>query len=96
MVASRTVRTKEKWYEPLNDSSKWSTPRIQFLIHLLISYPGIILKYGKQRKKDEYIDISMIEIEEIIKMVNKDDQEEELKKLEQEFSKEVKHETIIL
>lgn len=95
MVASRTARTKEEWYQPINDSSKWSTPRIQFLIHLLIRHSGLILKYGTQRKKDEYIDISLIKIEEIVKFVNKDKQNKELETLEKEFIKEVQYETII-
>lgn len=90
MVATRTVRTKEQWYEPINDSVKWSTPRIYFLIHLLITYPEIILKHGTLKSKDERIDISLIDIKELLKFKDKTERLEQLEKLEKEFSKEVK------
>lgn len=89
MVASRTVRTKEQWFEPINDSIKWSTPRIYFLIHLLTEYPEILLKHGLLKTKEEKLDISFIDIDEIIKFKNKEEQLETFKKIEKEFSKEV-------
>ena len=90
MVATRTVRTHEQWFEPLNNSIKWSTPRIHFLIHLIVEYPEVVLKYGLLRTKDEKIDISLIDIKEIVKYKDKTQKIETLEKLEKEFSKEVK------
>lgn len=90
MVSTRTVRTKEKWFVPINDSAKWSTPRIYFLIHLLAEYPEVILKHGLLKTKEERLDISLINKEEILKIKNIKQREETLKKLEKEFSKEVK------
>lgn len=83
MVATRIVRTREEWYEPLNDSVKWSTPRIYFLVHLLNTYPEIMFKYGIRRMGDEVLDTSLINRAELKKIALQTD------KIEKEFSKEV-------
>jgi hypothetical protein len=49
MIATRQRKTNEKWHDIINDSTKWSTPRIYFLIHLMVKYNWIISDYGFRR-----------------------------------------------
>jgi hypothetical protein len=38
MIATRQRKTNEQWHDIINDTTKWSTPRIYFLIHLMVKY----------------------------------------------------------
>lgn len=89
MVSTRITRTGEKWNEVINDSKKWSTPRIYFLIHLLNSYPEIFFKKGLLKGKDEILDISLIDLNEVSKINTQTKDLQTFEELEKNFLEEV-------
>jgi hypothetical protein len=89
MISTRSVKTKEMWYEIINDSKKWSTPRIYFLLHLINKYPSLIFNYGLTQWGDDVLDKNWIDLKEVVKFKNYFEQDNILKKLQEEILKEV-------
>lgn len=87
MLASTSSRTDSTWDQILNDTTKWSTPRVWFLLHIWVKYPEIIGKYGLIIWGDTKIDISKVNLEAVAKSANKFDQDEVLKKIQLEIQR---------
>jgi len=85
MLESTTRRNGLTWYQTLNNVSKWSTPRVFFLLHVLTTYPSIIKEFGTRKWKEEKIDLNRIEIETIIKSRNYFEREDILSKIQHEL-----------
>jgi hypothetical protein len=87
MLASTVSRTDTSWEKILNDPTKWSTPRVWFLLHIWVKYPEIIGKYGLIVWGDTKIDISKVDLNSVAKNATKFEQEEVLKKIQLEIER---------
>ena len=87
MLASTSSRTKATWDQILNDVSKWSTPRVWFLLHIWTKYPEIIAKYGTRVWEETKIDLKKVNLENIVKSINQFDREEVLEKIQKEIER---------
>ena len=87
MLASTVSRTDTSWEKILNDPTKWSTPRVWFLLHIWVKYPEIIGKYGLIIWGDTKIDISKVDLNSVAKSATKFEQEEVLKKIQLEIER---------
>ena len=87
MLASTSSRTKATWDQILNDVSKWSTPRVWFLLHIWTKYPEIIAKYGIRVWEETKIDLKKVNLENIVKSINQFDREEVLEKIQKEIER---------
>ena len=87
MLASTSARTDSTWDQILNDTSKWSTPRVWFLLHIWMKYPGIIVKYGTHVWGDAKIDIKKVNLETIVKSENIFEREKVLEKIQLEIER---------
>ena len=65
MLLSITKRTKTNWQEILNNPSKWSVPRVDFLLHVLTKYPEVI-PYAIVKWGDNCIDLNHIDFTKVV------------------------------
>lgn len=87
MLASTMNRTESSWVDILNDPSKWSTPRVWFLLHIWMKYPGIIVKYGTHVWGDSKIDIKQVNLQTIVRSENIFEREQVLEKIQLEIQR---------
>jgi hypothetical protein len=87
MLASTSSRTDSTWDKILNDTTKWSTPRVWFLLHIWVKYPEIIGKYGLIIWGDSKIDISKVDFNSVVKSATKFEQEDVLAKIQLEIQR---------
>ena len=87
MLASTMNRTESSWVEILNDQTKWSTPRVWFLLHIWTKYPEIIVKYGTHVWGETKIDIKEVNLETIVKSENIFEREKVLEKIQSEIER---------
>lgn len=85
MLQSTMRRNGLTWYDTLNNVSKWSTPRVFFLLHVLTTYPSLIKEFGTRKWKEEKIDLNKLKIETIVKSRNYFEQEDILHKIQHEL-----------
>jgi hypothetical protein len=65
MLLSITKRTKTSWQEILNNPTKWSVPRVDFLLHVLTKYPEVI-PYAIVKWGDNCIDLNHIDFTKVV------------------------------
>lgn len=74
MARSASIKAGLKWFEALNDSTKWSTPNINYLLKLMTK-TNYIEKYGYRRWGENFANKALIDFSEINKFkgINNDD-----------------------
>ena len=87
MLSSTMSRTGSSWEQILNDPTKWSTPRVWFLLHIWVKYPEIIAKYGTIVWDDNKIDLSKVNLSIIAKSAHRFEQEKVLEKIQLEIQR---------
>ena len=85
MLEPARRRQKLKWYDILNNPKKWYSPRAEFLLHLITTYPSIIKQYGLRMWGENILSLNEIDIEQISKYAFIFDQEDMKIKLQKEL-----------
>jgi hypothetical protein len=87
MLASTSSRTDTTWENILNDTTKWSTPRVWFLLHIWVKYPEIIGKYGFITWGGAKLDISKVDLNSVAKSATRFEQDNVLAKIQLEIER---------
>ena len=66
MTRTAAAKNDLHWHQVLNDSTKWNTPNIYFLLRMFTK-TDLIKRFGFRRWGDEFLDELMIKYEEINK-----------------------------
>jgi hypothetical protein len=80
MLLSITKRTKTNWQEILNNPSKWSVPRVDFLLHVLTKYPEVI-PYTIVKWGDNCIDLNHIDFTKVVQFTYDFEREDTLTRI---------------
>jgi hypothetical protein len=80
MLLSITRRTKTSWQEILNNPTKWSVPRVDFLLHVLTKYPEVI-PYAIRKWGENCIDLSHIDFNKVVQFSYDFEREDTLTKI---------------
>jgi hypothetical protein len=80
MLLSITKRTKTNWQEILNNPSKWSVPRVDFLLHVLTKYPEVI-PYAIVKWGDNCIDLNHIDFTKVVQFTYDFEREDTLTRI---------------
>jgi hypothetical protein len=80
MLMSVTRRTKTNWQDILNNPTKWSVPRVDFLLHVLTKYPEVI-PYAIVKWGDNCIDLDHIDFTKVVEFTYDFEREDTLKKI---------------
>jgi len=85
MLEPSKRRQNIKWYEVLNNPQKWYSPRSDFLLHLLVTYPAVIAQYGTRLWGSFTLPLEYINIDQISKYAFIFEQEAVKEKLQKEL-----------
>ncbi len=80
MLLSITKRTKTSWQEILNNPTKWSVPRVDFLLHILTKYPEVI-PYAIRKWEHNCIDLNHIDFTKVVQFTYDFEREDTLIKI---------------
>lgn len=82
MTSSLTKRSGLQWVQILENYIKWSVPRVDFLLHVITSYPEV-LPYTTRKWGDNSIDISSLDFTKVAEFKNYFEREELLNKIQE-------------
>jgi hypothetical protein len=85
MLEPSKRRQKIKWYEVLNNPQKWYSPRSDFLLHLMVTYPSVIANYGTRLWGIFTLPLEYININQVSKYAFIFEQEAVKEKLQKEL-----------
>lgn len=85
MLEPSKRRQKIQWHEVLNNPQKWYSPRSDFLLHLLVTYPAVIGNYGTRLWGSSTLPLEYIDINQISKYAFIFEQEAVREKLQREL-----------
>ena len=80
MLLSITKRIKTSWQEILNNPTKWSVPRVDFLLHVLTKYPEVI-PYAIRKWGDNCIDLNHVDFTKVVQFTYDFEREDTLTKI---------------
>jgi len=67
MLTPQVKKQKVKWYEILNNQSRWKTNRIKNVVAYLLNEKEVMSKYGFRKNSTEFDDINLIDFKELEK-----------------------------
>jgi hypothetical protein len=85
MLEPAKRRQNLQWYEVLNNPQKWYSPRSEFLLHLITSYPAMIRQYGTRLWGSFTLPMHYIDVNQISKYAFTFEQEVVKEKLQKEL-----------
>jgi hypothetical protein len=80
MTYSLSERTGLAWNIIINESEKWSVPRVDFLLHIMTKYPETI-PYMLRKWENTFIDINHINFNRVVKFVYNFERKRTLKEI---------------